>query len=333
MRRSIAFALTIASLLLPAGCARAQPEPAAAAAAEAKPKVPALVVGTAPPASFVVEGVMRPAATVGMGFRVAADGGRQVCALYDPIDGTPLFLSDGQQTLVYDLVNTRIVRLPISRGNVRIDWHAGKDKPLSFSFGVDCKTAPEKLAESNAWFRIDRFVDDAALKPVENKGTSQSFTAERAGGNVEWLQVEPGDPTWFRFRSSNDDEDFDRLQLHATHIGQKLPEAALAFPDPRRLPAELHLADLDQQSLPTFLVLLRDGRAWMAKLALSAGPDMRRDAERLLPDADWDELRARDATFGAAYRKALAEQGVRLPAHPKADAPAAPAPTPATPSR
>lgn len=278
-----------------------------------RPTVPALVVGTLPPKSFVVNGMVRSSVTGGMAFYVATDGVRQVCAVYDPSDGTPLFLSDGRQTLVYDLANSRVVRVPTSRGNVRVDWEPGKEKPLSFGFAVSVKSTAEQLEKENAWFRIDRFIAHTpALKHLGEDGRWELFAAERAGGSIESLQVQPGDPSQFRFASTGRGESFHRLELHATKIGGPLPDDALAFPDPKRLPKEVNLTDLNEQTLPTFLAFLRDGRAWMAKMALAAGPDGRKDLEQVMPGADWEAMRARDAKFGAVFRTALAEQGVKL---------------------
>jgi hypothetical protein len=157
-----------------------------------------------------------------------------------------------------------------------------------------------------------------ALKHVGKQENSELFVAERNGGSVESLQVPRGNASWFRFTSMSGGESFHRLELNATKIDEQLPETALAFPDPKRLPEDVHLTDLDQQTLPTFLVFVRDGRAWVAKMALAVGPEMRDPAEKVMPNADWAELRKRDATFGAAYRKALAEQGVELRTYPKA---------------
>ena len=91
--------------------------PVVTAAPATQPAVPPLVVGSPPPASFVVEGCQRFSKDAGLGFRVAADGETQFCAVYDAADGTPLFLSDGTQTLVYDLGNDRVVRVSSSRGS------------------------------------------------------------------------------------------------------------------------------------------------------------------------------------------------------------------------
>jgi hypothetical protein len=302
------FSTMFGLLLMPALAVRAA-EPSAT-----RPTVPALIVGTPPPKSFVVNGIIRFSPTGGMAFHVATDGVRQVCAAYDPADGTPLFLSDGWQTLVYDLANSRVVRVSASRGNVRVDWERGKEKPLSFNFSVDFKSKPEKLEEANAWFRIDRFVEGTtALKYVGKRGRWEVFAAERGDGGIESLWVEPGDPSEFRFTSTAGGASFHRLELNATKIDEPVPDAALAFPDPNRLPSDVNLTDLDEQALATFL---RDGRAWMVKMTLAAGPEGRNDAERVMPDVDWDALQARDATFGAAYRKALEEQGVKLPTYP-----------------
>lgn len=287
-----------------------------AAAPPTRPvSLPALIVGSLPPQSFVVAGIVRLSKSASLAFRVATDGRRQLCVLYDPADGTPLFLSDGGQTLVYDLANARVVRLPNSRANVRVDWDATEQLPLRFSFGVAYPTNPEKLSEDNAWFRIDRFVDasGAALKRLAAPKNTELFAAERQNGSIESLQRNPRDASWFRFTSLDKDQDFYRLELEATSIGQRPPESALAFPDVNRLAQDVAVTDLDQQVLPAFLVFLREGRVWMAKLALSAWPEMRELGEKAMPGANWDELRRRDAEFGEQYRAALARQGIRFP--------------------
>lgn len=284
-----------------------------------RPTIPALTVGAPPPRSFMARGFVRLAADgEGLAFHVATDGHKQVCALYDPADGTPLFLSDGQQTLVYDLANTRVILVPVSRGYIRVDWVAQEEKPLNFTVGVETNSDPAKLDEANSWFRIDRFVNsEHTLKQLATQDGTELFAAERKGGSVESLQRAPGDASWFRFKSKSGGESFYRLELHVTSIDKELPKNALAFPDMKRLPENVHLTELDQQMLPQFRVLLRNGGAWVAKMTLAAGPTVRDFAEKVMPNANWTQLRERDVTFGAAYRKALAEQGVELPTIPK----------------
>jgi hypothetical protein len=314
LRIPAVFALLVTPLFVAAG------PPAA------KPTVPALTAGARPPNSFEVTGIFRFSPSGGLAFRVAGDGARQLCAVYDPGDGTPLFLSDGRETLVYDLANDRVVRVPTSRGFVRVDGEPGAAKPLSFSIGVECKSDPEKLDEANSWFRVDRFAAGTpGLEHRGRRGDWEVFAARRADGTVDSLQTRPGDATRFRFTSTAGagggggggagEASFDRLEVEAARIGEPLPAAALAFPDPKRLPPDVHLTDLAQQPLPAFLGDLRGGRAWLAKMVLAAGPDKLVDARKEMPEADWDALRARDARLGAAYRKALAEQGVVLPTY------------------
>lgn len=124
MRGSVVLApVLLGAALIATGAARAD-------ARRPQPKVPARVVGKPPPRSFIVQGVMRTSSAGGLAFRVAAEGERQFCAVYDPAEGTPIFLSDGWQTLVYDLANSRVVRVPISRGFVRIEWIRARNGQL-----------------------------------------------------------------------------------------------------------------------------------------------------------------------------------------------------------
>jgi hypothetical protein len=289
----------------------------AADAPAAKPAVPALLIGDTPPRTFIVRGITRFTATEGFAYYIASDGKRQVCALYDPADGTPIFLSDGQQSLIYDLANDRIVRLPSSRGYIRVEWNAQSDKPLGFSLGVDYRTDPAKLPESNSRFRIDQFVAATpAFERSRDQDNAERFAAERKGKYVEAVKLRAGDHA-FSFTSTSKGESYASLELHATNIGQPLPEGALAFPDLTRLKQQIRVQDIDEQMLPTFVVMLRDGRAWMAKMALAGGEVIRGSARKLMPTVDWDALRKRDAALGAAYRKALAEQGIDLAAEAK----------------
>lgn len=285
---------------------------ALAAPPTTSPAIPPLVVGERAPGSFVVEGLFRFPKTGGLAFRVAAEGEKQFCAVYDPADGTPLFLSDGQQTLVYDLANSRIVRVAPSRGNVRVDWNAEKAKPLSFGFAVNRKSDPAKLAEANSWFRLDRFVAamGAALKRLDAPADVELFAVERQGGRIDSIRKNVGDAAWFGFTETAKGADFSTLELEARNIGEHLPDAALAFPEMKRLGQDVAITEADQ--LLTFLALLRDGKAWASKMVLASGGEAFAAAKKEMPDTDWDELRRRDAKLGEQYRAALARQGVRF---------------------
>jgi hypothetical protein len=271
------------------------------------PPVPALVVGDTPPERFVVDGVARFSKAGGLAFRVATDGTRQLCAVYDPADGTPLFLSDGQQTLIYDLANTRVVLVPHSRAFVRVEWNKDDAKPLSFQIGVGYKTKVDDLKESNSWFRVDRFVEASAarLKPVDSKDNLLEFSATRDEGSVETIQFKPGETNWLSFASKPATKTLPSLELKATHIGQRVPESLLSFPAVDQIPPEVHLTNLDEQMLPAFVVLLKDGQAYTAKVEVAAAGT---EHASEIPEA----VRESDKKLGAAYRAALAEQGVRF---------------------
>jgi hypothetical protein len=288
------------------------------AEADAKPPaVPPLVVGAPPPGpqAFVVTGVVRSSAQKGVGFHVATDGKRELCVLYDAADGTPMFVSDGQQTLVYDLAENRILRVPVCRGNVRIDWDAKAAKPLSFNFNFEYKSDPKKLAEANAWFRIDRFVEASAaeLKQVEARAGSVTWAAERKSGGIESLQVDPADPTWFSFRSLVNGKNFYALEVRATGIGRATPAASLVFPDVTKLAREVPVEQFDLKAKPALIEAFASGRCFTPKLAL-AGDDPSATLQKVLPKVDVDALRQQDARFSARYRAALAAQGVTFPA-------------------
>lgn len=284
-----------------------------------RPSVPPLIVEGGPPNVFMVRGIMRSNPNGGLGFYVATDGKRQVCALYDATDGTPLFLSDGQQTLVYDLDNLRVVRVPDSRGYIRVDWNSQLEKPLGFQAGVVWNSDPKRLVEDNSFFRLDRFVEQTkALKQIQRPGEPDSFVAEREGGITESVHIEPAIATRFRFTSKSEAESLCRLEVDATAIGAQLPKDALAFPDPSRLPADVNVTELDVRALPDFLRQVREGRPWITKIALNGGPQMREFVKEVVGDVDWQKVTERDKGYGAAYRRALAGWGVVFPARSKA---------------
>src|SRR5438477_5855687 len=56
-----------------------------------RPTIPALTAGAAEPKSFVVDGRFRLSPEGGVAFRFASDEKRQLCVLFDPADGTPIF--------------------------------------------------------------------------------------------------------------------------------------------------------------------------------------------------------------------------------------------------
>ena len=274
--------------------------------------IPPLVIAGEQSRSFVVSGLFRPRQDGVIGFRVAAQGDRQVCVLFDAADGTPMLLCNEHESLVYDLANSRIVRVPRSRVYVRVDWESEKAKPLTFTWGIHTTTKVEELKKSDSFFRIDRFVSASgkSLRRLDALPGVLLFAAERAGGHVESIQQSQTEPS-FRFTSHQRQEADYALELEAAHIGDDPPDA-LTFPDMRKLGAQIAITDLDDQMLPVFVVMLQDGRAWLAKFGLAGGTMMREAAERASGKVDWEALRKRDDALGKRYRDALAKQGLVL---------------------
>jgi len=276
------------------------------------PVIPALIAGSSDSPSFVADGILR--FTDGaLAFHVASDGKKQFCAVFDPADGTPIFLSDGDQVLVYDLTNSRIVRVPQTCGYILIDWNASDSKPLNFSFGAQNAT-PNQLKKWSSKIRVDRFVSASAksLRRLDTVPDVLLFAAERPDGNIEAIQQPAAGADSFRFTSLKKGDDHYMLELQVANIGASLPAQALAYPDLPALRRDVAVTDLDDQLLPAFIVLLRDGRAWMAKFGLAAGPELQKKGDQLLNNPDWDDLRRRDKDLGPRYRAALAQQGIVL---------------------
>jgi hypothetical protein len=185
---------------------------------------------------------------------------------------------------------------------------------MDFVTGATYETNPEKLNDANAWFRIDRFLDASAAVLQRHTGPNgiSVFSARRQSGGTESVYKNPRDGGWFRFTSQRQDEPLYRLDLTAISIGRLPHDAMLVFPELQRLAKDIPIADLEEHLLPVFVSMLRDGRAWMAKIVLATWPEMNDFADKVMPNTEWDELRRRDATFGAQYRNALASEGVRF---------------------
>ena len=279
-----------------------------------RPYVPPLVVGAGPPRSFIVEGVSRGSPGSGLAFRIATDGEREACAVYDVTDGTPILLSDGRQTLVYDLANDRVVRVLDSRAYVRVDWMAADERPLAFEFGVGSAHPQKPAPGARSSIRIDRWVEAAAPKfQVREYPDRQMirFAAALCRGAAEYVVVPAGRIGEFQFGSVDQRQDLMRLLLSATYGEGGLPPAALAFPDPARLAEDITITELAADERAAFVAA--GGRAWAAKSLLTIGATSADMLAVAAPGATWDDLRRRDAALGERYRAALRKQNATFP--------------------
>jgi hypothetical protein len=319
--------LIVLSLVALCAAPNSRAEVPGAAALPSLPEIPALVLDSPPPNSFVVDGVFRFSPRRELGFHVATDGNKQVCVVYDRSDGTPLFFCDGARTLVYDLANGRIALAPGSRTCVRVQWEAGAARPLSVEASVHAADDPADLKNFRSWFQLNRFVDASrpVLHRVETKDGTATFAAQREDA-VESIQVVPGRTDWFRFSSLNRARRYYELELTVHHVDQRVPAEALAFPDVAQLARDVEVQTVDKAALPDALTLAPGVTTLVGKVSLVDDPRAVEGDAPKLPDGVKGELRNTDARLGPPYRAALARQGIRFPSRAAENNPSAAAP-------
>lgn len=280
-----------------------------------RPVIPSLIVGEPdPPLAFVVKGYVRMSDDGALGFSVATDGRRQRCAVIDAVDGTPIYLFDGERTLLYDLPNARIIVMHGQLLGVQFDWRVGEAKPLAFSFTADFGRAhqgerPADVRRSS--FRIDQLAesrppDDAS--EIDDAG--RRLYAYRRPDAVETIAQRDDDPSAFTFTSRFADAVHDHMRLSATHIGAVVPESALAFPDLERLGDAVTVVEVKGDRLPEVARAMQGNIVVFTKLALRGEDSLRKEIDRVAAGLDWNKLLEQDEAFGSRYRAALGEQGI-----------------------
>ena len=299
------------ALLLPLTCA-------AADLPTTRRALPALILGAAPTESFLVEGVERDAVPGGIGFHIATDRLKQVCAVYDVADGTPLFMSDGKQTLIYDLPNRRIVIAARSRAYFALKWEppAPEKKSMRMTLGTALNSEePNPSDEDIAGIRLQALLTAPNIEVLESRPDRELLVVERPNGAKETILRDPRDASWFRFASMSKGNDFYSIELTATLIGKSVPDSALAFPDIQRLRGDMpgvEIIELDVSGIIDTAKFLNSTRGWMAKFGIAHAQEGRKAAAATVPGVEWEEIQRRDRDLGKKYRAALAAQGVRF---------------------
>jgi hypothetical protein len=272
------------------------------------PSIPPLVVGGGEgPQSFTVEGVFFPSTGPGLGFRIATDGTRHFCVLFDCADGTPILLSDGEQSLLYDLANNRVVQLSSCPSFVRVGWTPDAIKPLSVDFGADMKSGKTKSGK-HSWIKLDKMVSDLKNLRVVDDGATQTF-GQSEDKMTTTVEISRDDASWFRFARVYEEDAAYQALIEVTHVGQPVPDEWLKFPDVEALKQDSPVVSLPPDSLLTVAKLIKSGMAIMPKAALAAGGGMKKQLDAPLLYPDWDALAKQDIELGKRYRDALAKQG------------------------
>lgn len=278
-----------------------------------RPAIPELVAGPRWTTPFVARGVAGERGEECFGFVVATDGTRQVTSVFDPDDGTPYFISDGRETLIYDLLNNRIVRLAGSYGNFGLLWDPMKPSP----FNVACNiTAGRPGANTHtAWFQIDQWaklVD--GIKVVSTTTEWTTYGDLRTAGQVSLVEIKPNDASVVRFFSFRDGTPM--MRMEASYVGGAVPAEFLTYPDAAKLPDDLHVTRVPPDQAEACMTKMAS-YLFVPKIALNATPTIRAAIDKQseaagVPAFDWDVMRLRDRTFGRAYRAALKAEGVDL---------------------
>src|SRR5262249_17811199 len=144
-----------------------------------RPSVPALLASSEGTVDFVADGELQTQPRIGWAFHVAKRGDKQVCAVFDLTDGTPIFLSDGSQTIVYDIYNNRAAGYDSSRAKVTIDWKPDEPRPMSIGCGLVIKSDRKKLDAEGSAIRADTFLARANIT-LKHGETSDFLFAARA---------------------------------------------------------------------------------------------------------------------------------------------------------
>lgn len=283
------------------------------------PSIPELRASANASLSFMAK--MSTAAEMGVGFEVAFEPGRERCVVFDVADGTPLFISNGDQVLIYDLFDNRIVLLPHARGFVHFIWDVQRKKPIMMTFGV--QTATKNLRnESNdtsLMLRNPEVMPDAPIEVFAGPDGSTIWSVQVELDYFALFQAFTRDPTRFNFCSSEQrDRPGDRERLELSLIGKPIPEEHLRFPDVEALRKSVEIIELDTASALKLVLFLGKNRAWFLKFGLAVGQAERDSMGLVFPDVNWEELAQHDRILGTAYRAALAEQGFSFVARPLA---------------
>jgi hypothetical protein len=267
--------------------------------------IPALVVGAKSPVPFAVHGRFFTDTGKGLAFQIATDGKKQRCIFYDPADGTPIFISDGEQSLIYDLETMRVVRWKDGVGKVWLDWTASDERQFNLDFQILRSDASKESLKCGVV--LDGLLSTNAYKATKQTGANgvTRFIFQQEDRAVT-IQKAPRDSSWFRLTAVKKGKRV--LELEARYIGKPLPEGVLIFPDTAELAKTMTVIEVDNATIESLIPNFLTGRILVPKIALALGSEK----EGELKEFAWNDLRQGDVKLGAQYRAALTKQDIRF---------------------
>lgn len=269
--------------------------------------IPALVVGAEYPKSFMAHGRLFTDNGKGLAFQITADGKKQRCIFYDPKDGTPIFISDGEQVLIYDLENTRLVRWKGGVGKIWLDWNVSDGKQFNLDGQILRSDAPIEQKDFQSGIALDKLVFTNEKKIMKQSGVNgvSRFIFQHEDRTIT-IEKSSGDKSWFQFTATEGDTRV--LELEVRYIGTSLPTGALILPNMAELAKSITVVEIDNTTAESRIPQFFTGRVLVPKLGLALGSEK----EEALKEFDWNKLRTRDTKLGAQYRDALTKQGIRF---------------------
>lgn len=278
-------------------------------AEEPRASVPILKVGDPAQTSFLAEGFIYNEDKRGIAFRIATDGKQHLFTMADAADGVPFFISNGDESLLYDLAQNQITFIPQSCFGFHISYRHTEN---SLSFQIAIQAVKDQLKRYENLPIIDlRSLPETAIEKL-SKTISQTGTivyeVNRAEKKRDRLEFHPEQQDWFCYSIYKTENEQPLIIIKATRIGQMIPPALLAMPDPNKFSNKCVWQEervTDDWSIDK---LINKQRFWVTKYMVAKAAKDDEYWKILVPNISRKELLERDTQLGAAYLQELQAQ-------------------------
>jgi hypothetical protein len=284
---------------------------AATAPAEEQPAgIPALRVAEGK-TSFVVESYMVDAQQRGLAMRVATDGQKHLFSIFDAADNVPIFISNGDESLIYDLAQDQITFLPKSCFGFHLSY---LPEEKSFSFQLSCQATKnaEKRQACLPKIEFQKFEESPdAVRDAPNKDRVK-LTIKRDNKKLDFLEFHRHERDWFCYTGYEPDDATPQLVVRASLIGKKIPPELLQFPDPQKFSDQVRWNEdrlTETEGAGEFAgKIVFKYRLWFTKAIIAMNGEKEEQLRLLLPNMTSEELLKRDKKLGLAYLRELEAQ-------------------------
>jgi len=277
-------------------------------AEEPRASVPILKVGDPAQTSFLVEGFIANDEKRGFAFRIATDGKQHLFTLADAADGVPFFISNGDESLIYDLAQEQILFVPESCFGFHLRFDRTEE---TFAFKLTAVTDKAEDKRRECLPKID-FQHLPEIATERDKSVSKTgmitYEIKQASKKRDRLVLHPEQRDWFCYSDYNPDSEEPVVLVKATCINQKIPGALLRFPDSQKFSEKISWNEDLVTKNANLNEFLKKQRFWMTKMMVAMGAEDNENWKILLPNISSDELLERDKKLGAIYLQELKAQ-------------------------